>query len=296
MWARWVSTVRVERKSWSAISLLVWPSAIRRSTSSSRSLRSSGGPAGSIGGRGHARSEPGIEVGVAGGGEPDRFQQFLVGGFFEHEAERSGLQRLACEGGVVLHREDDDGGLGRLLAQARDRLQARAAGHVEVQDQDRGAVGAGEAFGVGDGAGFGDDLEAVFVVDQQPQALAHDGVVVGDDHGGLVAVGSFGAHGGSLPRGRGARHDRAARRSSRPPVAGVPDASGGGYAAHPREVIERRVGINGDVTARPEERVSSGRAMIAKSRVTRTRERWYGGRSVEALDQDLGGSPRPREP
>src|SRR3954454_17739211 len=49
MCARCVSTVRVERKSCSAISLLVWPSAISRSTSTSRSDRSSGAVAGSLG-------------------------------------------------------------------------------------------------------------------------------------------------------------------------------------------------------------------------------------------------------
>ena len=54
-------------------------------------------------------------------------------------------------------------------------------------------MGAGEALGVGDGAGLGDDLQPLLVVDQQPQALAHDGVVVGDDDRGLVAVGALGA-------------------------------------------------------------------------------------------------------
>ena len=44
MCARWDSTVRTDRNSWAAISPLVWPSAIRRSTSTSRALRSSGGP------------------------------------------------------------------------------------------------------------------------------------------------------------------------------------------------------------------------------------------------------------
>ena len=191
MCARWVSTVRAERKSCSPISTLVWPSAISRRTSTSRS-REVVGWAGGLGRRGgDLRAEPRVEVGVAGGGEPDRLQQLLVGGLLEHEAERAGLQRLAGEGGVVLHREHDDRGL---VAQPRDRLQARAAGHVEVEHEHGRPVRAGQPLGVGDGAGLRDHLQAFLVVDQHPQALADDGVVVGDHDGGLAAVGANGGH------------------------------------------------------------------------------------------------------
>ena len=57
-------------------------------------------------------------------------------------------------------------------------------------------------------AGLGDDLQAVLVVDQQPEALADDGVVVGDDDGGLAAVGLLGAHGGSIPFAATRSHGR----------------------------------------------------------------------------------------
>ena len=54
---------------------------------------------------------------------------------------------------------------------------------------------AGEPLGVRHGAGLGDHLQAVLGVDQQPQALADDRVVVGDDDGGLAAIGALhGAH------------------------------------------------------------------------------------------------------
>ena len=49
MCARWDSTVRTERNRSAAISALVWPRAMSRSTSTSRSVRSSGGPVGSGG-------------------------------------------------------------------------------------------------------------------------------------------------------------------------------------------------------------------------------------------------------
>ena len=46
---------------------------------------------------------------------------------------------------------------------------------------------AGEALGVRDAAGLGDDLQARLVVDQQPQTVADDGVIVGDDDGESVS-------------------------------------------------------------------------------------------------------------
>ena len=45
--------------------------------------------------------------------------------------------------------------------------------------------------------GLGDDLETLFVVDQEAQSLAHDRVVIGDDHGRLASVGADGARRGA---------------------------------------------------------------------------------------------------
>ena len=47
---------------------------------------------------------------------PNGLDQLLVGGLLEDVAERAGLQRLAGEGGLVLHRQHDDRRLRRLLA------------------------------------------------------------------------------------------------------------------------------------------------------------------------------------
>ena len=79
------------------------------------------------------------------------------------------------------------------LADARDRVEPGLAVHVEVEHEHGRAMRAGEALGVGDGAGLGDDLQRVVGVDQQAQALADDGVVVGDDDRGLAAVRALGA-------------------------------------------------------------------------------------------------------
>jgi len=86
-------------------------------------------------------------------------------------------------------------------------------------------VSAGETLRVRHRPGLGDDLEAGLVVDQEPEALTNHRVVVGDDDGGLAAVGRDGAHGGSIPFrgdfGHMGRHDQEAtdRRSARDPGA-----------------------------------------------------------------------------
>ena len=86
---------------------------------------------------GEPGAELGVEVGPALRGRADRLHELGVGGLLEHVAARAGLQRLARERGVVLHRQHDHGGALRELG---DRGQARRPGHVEVEDQDVGPV------------------------------------------------------------------------------------------------------------------------------------------------------------
>ena len=95
--------------------------------------------------RGDPRAQARIEVRVAGGGEPDRPQQLLVGGLLEHEAERARLQRLRAKAGSSCIVSTTTAVSSR---QARDRLQARAARHVEVEHEHRRPVRAGQALGV----------------------------------------------------------------------------------------------------------------------------------------------------
>ena len=54
---------------------------------------------------------------------------------------------------------------------------------------------AGEALGVRDAVGFGDDLKARLVVDQPTQTVADDEVMIGDDDGERVAVGRLARRG-----------------------------------------------------------------------------------------------------
>ena len=181
MCARWLSTVRIERYSCSAISAFVCPSAIIRSTSTSRWERSSGGPGGLRRLGGHARAELRVEVGLAGGGAADGLDELVVGGLLEHVGPRAGAQRLAREGGLVLHRQHGDLRSAARPRGSRDRVEARAARHVEVEHEHVGLVAARRADRGIDVADRRDDLEALLGVEQQLEAAAHDGVIVGED-------------------------------------------------------------------------------------------------------------------
>src|SRR3954462_8785120 len=125
MCARCDSTVRTLRYSCPAISEFVWPRAISRRISTSRSVRSSGGPAGSGGAAAMRAPSCGVrKVPPLAGARPGRPgssaagpHELLVGGLLEDVAARPGLEGLARERGVLLHREDDDLRAGRLLAE-----------------------------------------------------------------------------------------------------------------------------------------------------------------------------------
>ena len=122
----------------------------------------------------------GFRIALARRGAAHRLDELVVGGLLEHVAERARAQRLARERRLLLHRQDDDLGVGRLLADHGDRLEARAAGHVQVEHEHRGVVAAHIAPGALDVARLGDDLEVRLAVEQQPQAAAHDRVIVGE--------------------------------------------------------------------------------------------------------------------
>ena len=127
------------------------------------------------------RAQPRVQIGVAPRRGADGLDELVVGGLLEDVAERPRAQRLARERRVVLHRQDDDRGARRALQEPRDRGQARLAGHVEVQHEDRRAVRADVAHRVGDVARLGDDLEVVLALEHEAQPAAHDDVVVGED-------------------------------------------------------------------------------------------------------------------
>src|SRR3954453_19014181 len=113
MCERWDSTVRTERYSWPAISAFVWPSAMRRRTSTSRSDRSSGWPARAGGAAASAAPGRGVgDLSRAGGGRvevlppgvraPPGLDQLAGGRLLEDVAGGAGAQGLAGELGILL--------------------------------------------------------------------------------------------------------------------------------------------------------------------------------------------------
>jgi nucleotide-binding universal stress UspA family protein len=103
----------------------------------------------------------------------------VVGGLVEHVGGGPGLQRLARERRIVLHRQHHDRRVGRLLAQLRDGRQRGLVAEVEVEHQHLGADRAHLAQRVLHGRGLGDDLEVVLGLQHEAQPAAHDRVVVG---------------------------------------------------------------------------------------------------------------------
>jgi hypothetical protein len=99
-------------------------------------------------------------------------------------------------------------GLGRDLAETRDRGQARPVGQVEVKHEDVGLVRADETHRVIDAARLGDDLAVRLGFEQASQAAAHDRVIVGQDHADLLGthadtvVGPLARRVRGVPRGR----------------------------------------------------------------------------------------------
>ena len=178
--ARWDSTVRTLRNSEPAISLLVWPSAISFSTSSSRGERLSGRL---VVDRldGELRGEFRVQIRAAFGGEHDRVRQLRVSGIFEHVAERAGPQRRARERRILLHRQYHDLSLRRVGAQLRDRVQARYPAHVEVQDEDLRAARPHRFERARHIAGLVDHAEPVIGLEQYPEPRSDHAMVVGED-------------------------------------------------------------------------------------------------------------------
>ena len=143
--------------------------------------------------------EPGVEVALAHGGAMHRFDELLVGGLLEHVAERAGAQRLARKRGLLLHRQHDDLGAGRLRTDRGNRLEAGAAGHVEIEYQHPRVVAAHVAPRAPHVGRLGEHLEVGLAVEQQPQPAAHHGVVVGEDDSDCLSLGVRAARRRVLP-------------------------------------------------------------------------------------------------
>ena len=77
---------------------------------------------------------------------------------------------------------------GDSLPDRRDRGEAGAARHVDVEDQDLGTMPADVAGGRVRVAGLGDDLDVGLPLEHQAQGAADDRVVVSEDDGDALSV------------------------------------------------------------------------------------------------------------
>src|SRR5271165_2004597 len=196
-----VLTVASLTKSARAISRLDLPAAMRRSTSDSPGVRSvsagsaapPAGPAavlaaGARGGRQQPLLHLGIEHRLAGRGGQHRPADLGPGGVLGQVTERAGLQGADDRFVVGVGGQHDHLGLRMAGPDAARRLHPVAARHVQVHEDDlrvfrRDDLDGGLAvLGL---AGHGDPGHGT---EQQHQALADGGLVVGDDDGNRLRV------------------------------------------------------------------------------------------------------------
>src|SRR5687768_10615531 len=116
----------------------------------------------------HARAEVRVEPGTAARGGADGLHELGPRRVLKDVASRAGLKRLAGKRGIVLHRQDHHRGIRGRLGNLRDRLQARAARHVEIEHQYVGLVAERVALRLVDVAGLRHDLDAGFGLEQHP--------------------------------------------------------------------------------------------------------------------------------
>ena len=116
---------------------------------------------------------------VADGGE-----EFGGGGGLDDVGGGAGVEHGADELGVGVHGEGDDADFGVGFEDAACGLDAVEVGHVDIHNDDVGAEVPGEFDGVAAGGGFADDFEIGVGGEDGAEAVADEGVVVGEEEGG----------------------------------------------------------------------------------------------------------------
>ncbi len=127
-----------------------------------------------------ARPESRVQVALAGRREPHRLDQLAVGGLLEDVGGRAGRHRLTRVGGLLLHRQHHDSRGREFAADRRDRLEARAPRHVEVEHKHVRLMAADVAPRLLDVTGLGDHLEVRLFVEQQAEPAAHHRMIVSE--------------------------------------------------------------------------------------------------------------------
>ena len=182
-----VFTVVSLMKSSCPISAFERPRAIRRKTSSSRSVRSSSALGGARWGDArelfdHPLRDGGGEERLPAGDGADRVEELLGRLVLQHEPAGARAERFVDVLVEVERRQDEDAGRGIGGDDAPGRLEPVELGHADVH-QDDGRLEAGglldrlEAV-----ARLGDDLDVLLAGEQHPKSGAHHRLVVGDEH------------------------------------------------------------------------------------------------------------------
>ena len=198
MWARWVSTVRGESCSLRAISVLVCPSAISRSTSTSRGVSLSSvsvrcKAAKRVATRGLMNSSPRAAARIAFG------SSMSARSFKTNPSAPATKARWTNTGLSSIVSTTISVACARLRSSPIASLPG-PAGEAQVEHEHVWALVADVAQGRHQVACFGGHLHVVLIVEQPPQPAAHQGMVVGKHH-------TDGQRHGSRRRGprRGAR-------------------------------------------------------------------------------------------
>ena len=105
-----------------------------------------------------------------------------VGSLLEDVAGGAGGEGLAHVVRIVLHREDQDLGLGGVLKNLWSRLDAALSRHDDVHQDHVGVLGPRLEHGVLGIAGLPDDLDVGFGLEHLAQATPDDGMVVDDQN------------------------------------------------------------------------------------------------------------------
>lgn len=128
-----------------------------------------------------AASDRGGQERLAGRDDADRGEEVGGRGVLEQEAARPRAERRVDVGVQVEGREDQDADVREVGADPPGGLDAVHLGHADVHEDDVGAFALGQRDRLGAVAGLADGAQARRGVDQDAEAAAQQGLVVGDE-------------------------------------------------------------------------------------------------------------------
>ena len=128
----------------------------------------------------------GRQVGLAAVHGADGGQQFVGLALLEHVAQRAGLQHGEEVLLAVVHGERQHAGTGRALGDLGRRLHAAQVAHGDVHQHHVGLQARDLLDDLAAAAGLADDLNIGMTFQQQPDAGAHQRVIVSDQHAYLA--------------------------------------------------------------------------------------------------------------